>query len=136
MTTLQNIVLALRNAAILPTSQVNAGYSSSLLPPYISVFNYRHAYDFDSSGPAVRLSTFTVLIINKTCDEAEDLAQTVDGFVNNNLTLTPQTIGCLQVAYESNQMEERLSQWGVQIVYELTEDPNIETVSSSSSSSN
>lgn len=113
---------ALRAAEFLPAAKVNYGTTDGLEPPYISVADYRHTLDYDTGGPALKRATFAVRVIDKSQDDAETLAGQVDDLINNNLDLTPSTIGCLQTSYAVGQLAERLYQFGVEIAYELTED--------------
>lgn len=118
---------ALRGEDIVPDTKVNYGISQGLTPPYVSVMDYQHVLTYDTSGPALKEATFKVVVIGKDEEEAEDIATDVDTFFNNNRTVTDQTVGCFQESYRVGQMEERLYQFGVEIVYKLTEDPTIDT---------
>jgi|ERR1700722_11826414 len=131
MTTLQNIVQSIKNSNLLPWDHVNAGFSAGLVPPTLSVMNYEHTGDYDTSGFArkqegltgyvITDATFDVIIIHKSCDEAETLAAQVDQFLDLSTTLTPEGLCCFQENYKSSQMEEQLAgQWGVVINYKLT----------------
>lgn len=121
-TTLQNIMSAIRGESFVPAAQVNYGYTDNLIPPYITLTEYSHTLEYDTSGPVLKDAVFTVTVFDKSQDEAEAIAEQVDDFVNNNLELTPQAIGCFQTAYTVGQMAERLYQFGVEIKYELKED--------------
>jgi hypothetical protein len=122
MTTLQNILKGIRDANLLDRSRVNAGWTDSLAPPYVSVTDYSHELTYDTGGPALKEATFKVLVVERGCDEAESLAASVDAAVNLDAGLTPTAIGVFQETYKSSQMDERLYQWGVEIGYKLTED--------------
>ena len=134
-TTLQQIVSSIRAEEFVPAAKCNAGISVDLKPPYISVYDFKSEYQYDTGGKALRNSVFIVIVVDLSCDSAETLAQQVDEFVNLNSTITFQTMTTYQIAYESNQMEPPLNQWGVKLVYELQEDPTVPFPSSSSSSS-
>ncbi len=123
-TTLQNIMRAIRAGGFVPTSQVNYGYTDNLIPPYITVTDYSHTLQYDTSGPVLRDAAFTVTVFDKSQDDAENVASQVDDLINNNLTLTPQTIGCFQEGYTVGQMAEKLYQFGVEMKYTLQEDIN------------
>lgn len=102
-------------------AQINYGTTDGLQPPYLEVSGYRHEMNYDTGGPAYKVATFFLTIWDKSQDDAENLAALFDDLVNNNLSLTPDTIGCLQTSYEVGQMAENLYQFGVKIEYELTE---------------
>lgn len=123
-TTLQHIIRAIRQANLVPPSQVNYGVTDRLEPPYISVLDYRHELTYDTSGPVLKEAKYKVVVLAKDVDTAEALAGQVDDLINNNLTLTPQTTGSFQESYMVGQMAERLYQFGVEIEYSLKEDPN------------
>ena len=123
-TTLQNILSGIRGANLLDRSKVGAGYKpgpNGNDPPYIAVVGYEHGIEYDTGGPALKEATFKVLVIHRDCDDAEALADQVNGVLDRNTALTPTCIGVFQEGYTSSQMAENLNQWGVEITYKLTE---------------
>jgi hypothetical protein len=123
-TTYQNILKGIRNANLLERSQVNAGWTDGLAPPYISVIEYEHSLQYDTGGLSLKEATFKVVVVHRNCDEAETLAEAADAAVSLDDGLTPQAIGVFQESYRSSQTDERLQQWAVEIGYKLIEDPS------------
>lgn len=125
MTTLQNIITGLKASGVIDATRVTAGFrfKDGLTPPYVAVLDFEQEPTYDTGGVAYRTATFRVVIIHKDCDQAETLAATVNTFIETSTSLTPKTMRCLQARYRSSQQDENLTQWGVEIVYELTENP-------------
>ena len=121
MTTLQYIMRTLRQSTFIDPAKVNYGVTDGLEPPYVNVSEYRHELTYDTGGVALKEGTYKVTVIDKSQDSAEELAAQVDGVLNLNLSLTPNTIGSFQESYEVGQMAEKLYQFGVQIGYSFTE---------------
>ncbi len=123
--TLQNIIRAIRAGGFVPANQVNYGMTDKLIPPYITVTDYSHTLEYDTSGPTIKNAAFTVTVFDKSQDDAENIAAQVDDLINNNQSLTPQTMGCLQTGYMVGQMAEQLYQFGAEMKYELIEDTRL-----------
>jgi hypothetical protein len=119
--TLQNIITAIRAANIVPSTKVNYGFSDSTAPPYISVMDYEHTLTYDTSGAVLKDASYLVVVVDQSQDAAETLAASLDAVINNNRTLTANTIGSFQESYKVGQMGEKLYQFGVEIKYSLQE---------------
>lgn len=125
MTSLSQLVRTIRNANLIPVTQVNAGFTDGLQPPYISVQDFKYTWDRDTQN-GVRVSTFTVLNVGISLDVAEDMAGKINDLLNDNYTATDQDIGILQESYEiGNTDPNNLYQYGVVQTYTLFEDPNL-----------
>ena len=122
-TTLQSILAAIRGADFVPTAQVNYGYTDNQPVPRIHVFDFEQVPEYDTSGVALRTSTYKVVVIDKSQDSAETLGATVDAFLNTSTNLTPKTMRNLQTAYKVHQLDSPpLYQYAAEYTYELTED--------------
>ncbi len=120
--TIDNILTTLRGADILPDPQVNYGISDGLEPPYLSVLDYSHTYDYDTGGKAIRNASFKIVIVDKAQTHAETVAAQVDALINTTDAATPTTILCLQTSYAVGQLQTQpYYQFGVEMVYELKE---------------
>lgn len=120
--TLDNILTAIRAADIVPDGSVNYGFVNNIGVPRVAVSDYSHVLDYDTSGPVLKTATFTVTVYSQSQTTAESLAELVDAVLNNNLTLTALTIGCLQTGYRVGQFQgEPLDQYAAQMTYQLTE---------------
>lgn len=123
MTTLQNILATLRGANILPAAKINYGISDSLPPPYLSVRDYSHTFDYQTCGSKFKHARFTLLVVDKSQDDAENIAAQFDALLNLSRTLTPNTDVVFQESYKVGQLDfsPTLYQFGVEVQYTLTE---------------
>lgn len=124
MTSLGQLLGTIRAATLVPTASVNYGITDNVRPPYISVGDYRYEWERDTQN-GVRVSTFSVLVVDKSLDDAEALAGSVNDLLENNYAATDQGIGLLQDTYEVGQTDpSNLYQYGVKMTYTMWEDPN------------
>jgi hypothetical protein len=127
--TIDNLITTLRDSDIIPPRQIIYGITDKLQPPYISVLDYSHQYDYQTGGPpsSIKRSTFRVVVTDKSQTGAEAVAEQVDALLNCTDAATPQTVGCVQESYAVGQMigsDVALYQFGVDMTYTLTEDPS------------
>lgn len=113
----------IRAANILPTSNVNYGTCDGLTPPYITVRDYEHEYEYQTPTSVFKHAKFRVLIVDKSQDDAETIGEQVDALLQFSTTVTPTTDRCLQESYRVGQLDFNppLYQFGVEIGYSLTE---------------
>ena len=113
----------LRGLNVLPAGKINYGIADNLAPPYLSVRDYSHTFDYQTCGAKFKRARFTVLVVDKSQDEAEDIAAQFDAQVNLSRTLTPGCDVVFQESYKVGQLEfnPTLYQFGVEIVYSMTE---------------
>jgi hypothetical protein len=118
-TILQEIISTIRGASIVPTTNVNFGYTDRLSPPTIHVVTYEDDTEYDTGGPVIREATFTVLCVDKSSNEAEALATLVDTLLNMSTTVTTTAMRCLREKYRVSQLDEKLYQFGAELNYRL-----------------
>ncbi|QEG27102.1 hypothetical protein GobsT_18550 [Gemmata obscuriglobus] len=104
--------------------QVNALTTDNLQPPYIQVAEFVRVPNRDTQNGVLE-STFSVLVVAKNLEEAEDLAENLDSHLTNNYEATDQDIGIFQEQYAVGLTDpSNLYQVGVKLDYRLFEDPN------------
>jgi hypothetical protein len=124
MSSLSQLVKTLRDANIVLPAQVNYGFTDGLVPPYISLGEYKYEWERDTQN-GIKHVTFSVLTVAKSVEEAEALAGQVDTVLTNNYSATDQDVGLLQDTYEVGQTDPpNLYQYGVKMTYSLWDDPN------------
>ena len=114
---------SLRGMNILPAGKINYGITDNLAPPYLSVRDYSHTFDYQTCGKKFKRARFTVLVVDRSQDEAEDIAAQFDGQINLSRTLTPLTDVVFQESYKVGQLDfsPTLYQFGVEVQYGMTE---------------
>lgn len=121
-TTLQSLISSIRTANLLDPELINFGWTDGLHPPYATVTDYSHEWEYDTSGGGVKTARFVLVVVGRNVDEAERTAAEFDGFLHNNRTLTPACIGCLQETWETGLLDPtNLYQNAVKITYTLFE---------------
>src|SRR4051812_38854530 len=112
MTTLQGIIGTIRGAQIVDPAKVNYGWSDGIQPPYISVLDFNQTPEYVTDGVAVRNSTFNVICMGKSVDEAEAIATQVDDLLQLSTAIMPNS-RCLLTSYTVGQLDANLYQFGV-----------------------
>ncbi|WP_161967141.1 hypothetical protein [Fimbriiglobus ruber] len=117
-------MISIRAQSALPPENINFGFTDKVTLPFASIENYSHEWDRDTQN-GVRVSKFSVLVMGKTCDQAEQTALALNNILDKNTTLTPQTMMCLQETWETGLTDpNNLYQTGVRLTFTLFEDPN------------
>lgn len=110
-----------RGAGLVESTKVNYGIVESLQPPYINVIDFKYRHVYDTCGPAIRSSTFHVVIVAADADTAENYGEQVIGLFDNATNITPSTSRCLLEQYQIGQSSENLYQYIVDIEFRLEE---------------
>ena len=117
-------VVTLRLSGILDPAKINYGVAQNLEPPYVSVQDFSQTTTYDTGGPRIKDSTYRVVCVARAADDAEELAQQVNGRIEQKM-VTPNTMNdgkaSFQEGYKVGQMAENLFQFGVEINYSLKE---------------